>query len=288
MQMISGTIKSAVKLDVLLGKWEQKKETKDWRKDPNLTDQEKMLCQFREDLINMREGNRLEEISSKIRSGQDLTSEEIEYLQKECPQLYRDYVEIKNEKEAYERKLKNCETKEEVDRLKVNQMGQYVAQAKKTFNNPNIPLSEKYRIACKILGKISGISEVEAEFKASAAYKELESEQDIRRREHAEAEASEELAKELGESETENVVEEGGETADEESTGEDGEGISGGATTEKGTITDTEATDLPSDTEGVINLVADLWNAQRPVGGGAAYIDAGEILGDIEKPKKES
>ncbi len=259
MQMISGTIKSAVKLDVLLGKWEQKKETKDWRKDPNLTGEEKMLCQFREDLTKMRESNRLEEISSKMRSGQDLSSDEIQYLQKEYPQLYRDYVEMKNEKEAYERKLKNCETKEEVDRLKVNQMGQYVAQAKKTFNNPNIPLSEKYRIACKILGKISGISEVEAEFKASAAYKDLESEQDIRRRERAEDEASEELAKELGESETEVVREES-----------------------------EEKTDLPSDTESVINLVADLWNAQRPVGGGAEYIDAGEILDNIEKTENES
>lgn len=279
MQMISGTIKSAVKLDVLLGKWEQKKETKDWRKDPNLTGEEKMLCQFREDLTNMRESNRLEEISSKMRSGQDLSSDEIQYLQKEYPQLYRDYVEIQNEKEAYERKLKNCETKEEVDRLKVNQMGQYVAQAKKTFNNPNIPLSEKYRIACKILGKISGISEVEAEFKASAAYKDLESEQDIRRRERAEAEASEEIVKELGESEEENVVAEGDDAADEESVG--------GVSDEKITFIESEKKALSNNTESVVNLIADLWNAQRPAGEGAAYIDAGEILGDIEKRNHE-
>lgn len=251
MQMISGTIKSAVKLDVLLGKWEQKKETGDWRKDPSLTGDEKMLCQFKEDIANMREGNKTEEIASKVYSGQRLSSEELDYLQKNCPELYRDYKEIQNEREAYESKLKQCETKEEVERLKTNQMNSYAATAKKTFNNPHIPLGEKYRIARKLLGKITGIVEEEAEFKASLKYKKLESEHDIRRRESAEAEATEELAKELGEDEK--IPEEKAET-DESASQE-----------------------FSADPEGVIRLVAELWNAQRPVGEGAAYIDAGDI-----------
>lgn len=246
MQMISGTIKSAVKLDAMMGKWEQKKQNNDWRKDPNLTGEEKMLCQFREDIADMREGNKTEEIASKVYSGQRLTTEEMEYLQKNCPELYKDYVEIRNEREGYERKLKNCETKEEVERLKTNQMNQYAATAKKTFNNPNIPLGEKYRIARKLLGKISGVLEAEAEFKTSKEYKDLESEHEIGRRENAETELSEEVAKELGES------------------------------------------DAGEEMQDVVNLIADLWNAQRPVGGGAGYIDAGKILGEIEKTKSES
>lgn len=264
MQMISGTIKSAVKLDVLMGKWEEKKINKDWRKDSSLTGEEKMLCQFQEDLANMREGNKTEEIASKVYSGQRLSTEELEYLQKECPELYKDYVEIRNEREGYERKLKSCKTKEEVDRLKTNQMNQYAATAKKTFNNPNIPLGEKYRIARKLLAKITGVIEVEAEFKSSKQYKDLESEHELRRREHAQVEAGEEIAKELGErEEIESPEEPGGE--------------------ETGNV-DAE---LPSDPEAVVNLIADLWNGQRPVGVGAAYIDAGEVLEDVRKTENE-
>lgn len=266
MLMISGTIKSAVKLDVLLGKWEQKKENNDWHRDNTLTGEEKLICQFKDELATMRENKRAEEISAKVRNGQDLSPDEIAYLQRERPQVYRDYLEIKNEKEAYERKLKKCETKEEVDRLKVEQLSQYAAQAKKIMNNPNVPLSAKQSCAMKILGKISAISEKEAEFKMSAAYRNLESEEDIRRREAAESEIAEEITEELGE------TEEDGEAAD-------GEGAEMPA--------DSAKNNLPFDTEGVVKLVAELWNAQRPVGGGAVYIDAGEVLSDMNKKKSE-
>lgn len=262
MQMISGTIKSAVKLDALMGKWEEKKANKDWRKDSSLTGEEKMICQFQEDLANMREGNKTEEIASKVYSGQRLSTEELEYLQRECPELYKDYMEIRNEREGYERKLKNCKTKEEVDRVKTNQMSQYAATAKKTFNNPNIPLGEKYRIARKLLAKITGVVEAEAEFKATKQYKDLESEHEIRRREHEQAEKGEEIAEKLGESDEPEVTSEMPED-------------------QLGNV-DTE---LPSDEEGVVNLIADMWNEQRPVGVGAACMDAGEILEGIKKTK---
>ena len=260
MQMISGTIKSAVKLDVLMGKWEEKKVKNDWRKDSSLTGEEKMLCQFQEDLADMREGNKTEEIASKVYSGQRLSTEELEYLQRECPELYKDYMEIRGEREGYERKLKNCKTKEEVDRLKTNQMSQYAATAKKTFNNPNIPLGEKYRIARKLLAKITGVIEVEAEFKASKQYKDLESEHEIRRREQAQAEKGEEITKELGDSEVPEEMQ--------------------GTSPEQGEKVDDK---LPSDPEGVVNLIADLWNEQRPIGVGAVYMDVNEVLGDIRE-----
>lgn len=265
MLMISGTIKSAVKLDALLGKWEQKKENNDWKRDNTLTGEEKLICQFKDELATMRENKRAEEISAKVRNGQDLSPDEIAYLQRERPQVYRDYLEIKNEKEAYERKLKKCETKEEVDRLKVEQLSQYAAQAKKIMNNPNVPLSEKQACAMKILDKISAISEKEAEFKMSAAYRNLESEEDIRRREATESEIAEEITEELGEME------------------EDGEAAEG----ETEVPATSAENNLPSDTEGVVKLVAELWNAQRPVGGGAVYIDAGEFLSDMNKEKSE-
>ena len=262
--MISGTIKSAVKLDVLMGKWEEKKINKDWRTDPSLSPEQRMVNQFQEDIANMHEGNKTEEIASKVYSGQRLSTEELDYLQKECPELYKDYIEIRNEREGYERKLKNCKTKEEVDRVKTDQMNQYAATAKKTFNNPNIPLGEKYRIARKLLAKITGVVEAEAEFKASKQYKDLESEHEIRRREHEEVQKGEEIAKELGENETVSEQEE-----------------------QVYAETGTAENELTSDAEGLVNLIADLWNEQRPIGVGAGYIDAGEVCEEIKKIENE-
>ncbi len=282
MQMISGTIKSAVQLDVLLGKWEDKKENNDWCKDTSLTMEQRTVKRFQEDLENVQKNKKMQEISSKVMSGQRLSSEELDYLQKNNPQLYSDYKEIQGEREAYERKLKNCKTKEEVDRLKTNQMNQYAATAKKTFNNPNIPLSEKYRIACKILGKIAGISEEEAEFKCSAQYKDLESETDIRRREHAKVQAEEEIAKELGEKEDEGVETESAEIQNTEI-----QNTEIGNTETGNTETGITPEPLPVDTESTVTLIADLWNAQRPIGEGAQLIDAQRIINDIKQKDNE-
>ena len=53
----------------------------------------------------MRESKKLSDISTKLKAGSSLTSEEIEYLQRNNPELYKEYEEIQNEKKAYEREL---------------------------------------------------------------------------------------------------------------------------------------------------------------------------------------
>ena len=45
-------------------------------------------------------------------------------------------MEIKREREAYKHALKNCKTKDEVERLNTNKMNQFLSQAKTISSNP--------------------------------------------------------------------------------------------------------------------------------------------------------
>lgn len=175
MLIITGTIRNAVKLADLDSKWEQKKkDTKALAK--NLDPEARQLIQYQEDIRQIREGNQLSSIKTKLISGGELTLEEIDYLKKKNPQLYKEYQDAKAEKEAYKRQLKNCKTKEDVDRVKLTKMQGYMAQAKSITNNPNIPKGQKLGMLQRILMKTSFIQKGHMEFINSGQYSSLPTE----------------------------------------------------------------------------------------------------------------
>lgn len=209
--IIAGTVRNAVELEWLDSKWQQKKESgKIFQKE--LTPEERMLNLFQEDIQKMRENNDMASVRSKLKSGEALTAEEIAYIQKNAPELYREYQEIKAEKEAYERQLRNCRTKEEVERVKINKVNGILSQARSVLNNPNIPKSAKLGLAEKFLMKTTGIEKVHQEFVKSGKYAELPTEEEVaeERREKAEAvrDAAEALAPEETKSEEKTGAEE--------------------------------------------------------------------------------
>ena len=156
----------------------------------------------------MQENNEMSAISSKLKSGSELSPAEIEYLQKNSPELYKEYLEIQAEKKAYEDQLKNCKTKEEVDRLKINKMNGILAQAKSVLNNPNIPKGKKLEMAEKFLMKASGIQDVHMKFVESGRYAELPTEEEVAEAKKDEAETSKKVAEALAPEEQENVQKE--------------------------------------------------------------------------------
>lgn len=176
---ITGTIRSAVKLAELDNKWQQKKQKGGKAFEKDLDPQTRQIMQFQEDIKRMRENRDLSSITSKLKSGGGLTPDEIEYLQKNNPEMYREYMEIKNEKEAYERRLKSCRTKEDVEKLKITKMGSFMAEAKSVMNNPNIPEIKKLTLAEKILKKTMGIQKIHMDFVISNQYQELPDEEEL-------------------------------------------------------------------------------------------------------------
>lgn len=180
--VITGTIQNAVKLNMLTQKWEQKKDSgnvlskQERNERANWTPEQRQLNEYQEQLKEAKEGNKRTEIANKISSGQKLTPEEEEYMASYDPQGLADYKQTQNERKAYEEKLKNCKTKDEVQKLKTTTLGNHLASLKKIINNPVIPLSEKLKKAQQILGKTKNIQAAEEEFIESGKYSELPTE----------------------------------------------------------------------------------------------------------------
>ena len=74
-------------------------------------------------------------------SGGSLSPEEISYLEKNDPVALKKYRETKEEKESYKEKLRQCKTKEEVDRVKLQKLGELESSLSSIVNDPAIPKS---------------------------------------------------------------------------------------------------------------------------------------------------
>lgn len=178
-RMRTGTIRNQVKLQVMEYKWQQKKENIGQKKREEMTPQERMLQNFQEQAEEIQKSRENAKISAKIKSGGTLTPEEEQYLKQNNPGALKEYEEIKKERESYERQLENCRTKEETERLKLQKMGSFLAQAKSISNNPYIPEGKKAALLGKILAQVTNVAQAHEEFVRSAAYQNLPSEEEL-------------------------------------------------------------------------------------------------------------
>ena len=187
--MISGTIYNAGKMLEMTQKWEQKKSSGNIMKKEakELSPEEQQLKMYQEQLEKEREGNEYSAIYAKIQSGQELSPAEEDKLRAKDPKMYMEYKADRMEQEAYERRLKNCKTKEEAERLHVNRMNGKLSELKSIVNNPNIPKSEKLKEAQRILGDTTKTAQVYHTFTKSAEFKKLPTEEEIMEAKQAEA-----------------------------------------------------------------------------------------------------
>ncbi len=176
---VIGTVHNAVKLAKLDREWQQKKEKEEKKKLVEMTPQERELHRYQEDLAKMRESNQMSGIDAKVKSGADLSPEELKYLKEKKPEAYREYQELKQEQEAYKEKLKSCRTKDEVDELKFTKLGEFMSSAKKISSNPNIPKAKKLALMEKLLKRAAGIEKIHIEFTKTVQYQELPTEEEL-------------------------------------------------------------------------------------------------------------
>lgn len=280
-----GTVRNTVKLAEADMKWQQKKSSGKLKKNQEMTPEMRMLEKYKEQAAEMREQRQMAGIEAKIKSGEALTPEEIEYLKKKKPEAYRDYEEIQREKQAYEKELKSCKTKDDVEKLKLEKMGSFMAQAKSVSNNPNIPKGKKLALMEKILAKANGIQKVYLAFTKTAQYQQMPTEEELaeeekeqNERQHPLEGAEEGSLPEIGEAE-ENALPELGE-AEEGSLPELGE------TVEESSLPglrEAEGTVLPglgggekspavSSYEEVRQEVTSFITQNRPIGYGMEYL----------------
>lgn len=204
---MAGTIKRSVRMAALDQKWQQKKNSfgQDKKKLTEMTAEERQLQDFREQAEQMRKSQKHANIDAKLAAGEELTPEEIEYLRQNNPQALKDYEDIQKERESYKRALRNCRTKEEVERLKYTKMGQFMAEAKKISSNACIPKGKKVALLKRILQQATAVEDEHREFLKTSRYASLPTEEEAREAEKAEKEQCE--AETTGADETENTEE---------------------------------------------------------------------------------
>lgn len=117
-----------------------------------------------------------QQIDVKMRSGKRLTAAEMDYLKEHDPQTYQKAKQIEMEREAYERELKQCKTKEEVQRVKFNHAAAAMATVKNVESDSSIPEGQKLGLIMQELMKVNALGETERAFIQSGEYRSLPSE----------------------------------------------------------------------------------------------------------------
>ncbi len=197
--ILSGTIASTVQLQMLNNKWMQKKESgnvlskQELNERSTWTSEQFMIADFQDQLEHNRETQKRQKIDNKIMSGGSLSPEGISYLEKNDPVALKKYRETKEDKESYKEKLRQCKTKEEVDRVKLQKLGELESSLSSVVNDPTIPKSAKLAKAQEILAKTNNIEAAHLEFVKSADYQSMPTDDEKKEQDAADNDISDEI-----------------------------------------------------------------------------------------------
>lgn len=178
-------------------KWQKKKSSSDFTADGTTTMSDWVKKQAEEIREAQKDGSAKlsSQIRLKLNSGQKLTTEEMEYLKQNDPQTYQHVKNMEAEQASYERELKRCKTKDEVQRIKMVHTAASLSTVNEIKNNPNIPESKKLELIWKEHQKNKALEEVTREFVESGKYAQLPTEEE---KEKAEKDLKEAKDAELG------------------------------------------------------------------------------------------
>ena len=170
--ILSGTIASTVQLQMLNNKWMQKKESgnvlskQELNERSTWTSEQFMIADFQDQLEHNRETQKRQKIDNKIMSGGSLSPKE---------------------------KLRQCKTKEEVDRVKLQKLGELESSLSSVVNDPTIPKSAKLAKAQEILAKTNNIEAAHLEFVKSADYQSMPTDDEKKEQDAADNDISDEI-----------------------------------------------------------------------------------------------
>ncbi len=170
---LSGYVKN-IKLEI---KWNRKKETNDFQSQSKKSELQRKNEMFKASYMQQRENNKEDEtlntINNKIAAGTDLTPNEMKYLKNKNPIMYQKLMAAETEKKNYEKELKKCQTKEEVEKLKMSKVSSAISSINAVKNNPNIPESTKLSVAQSEMKRLQDLEKVADKFEKSSQYSKL-------------------------------------------------------------------------------------------------------------------
>lgn len=203
-------------------KWQKRKETNDFTADGSMH-MEPWRQQAEEIRKSSADGSAkmANQIDLKLGSGQKLTAEEMEYLKKHDPQTYQRVKQIEAEQESYEKELKRCKTKDEVQRVRMAHTASSLNAVNSIKNNPVIPEEKKLELIMQEHRKHMALEESTREFVESGRYaklpteeERLKAEKDLKEAEKAELrrDGEDEEVKETDGDDAQEIVDAGAET----------------------------------------------------------------------------
>lgn len=169
-----GSLQNYLKTTKLNIKWKQRQDdiiAKAKERDPKIAD----LLRTSQD---MTKSNAIQGIDAKLKSGKKLSPQEMDYLREHSPELYKKAVEVTREREAYERELKQCKTKEAVQKLNMRYSQAFLNEVKTINGNANIPKAKKLELLDQITRRSMAIIDSHTTFIQSKEYAQLPSEDD--------------------------------------------------------------------------------------------------------------
>ena len=159
-------------------KWQKKKADNDFTADGSTKLTDPTARQAEE--IRKAQADGTAKLSSQIRTklatGKKLTQEEMTYLEKHDPQMYQKVKAIEAEQKSYEKKLKSCKTKEEVQQVRTERVAASLSVVNNVKNNPAIPEGAKLGLMWQELQKNMAVEETVRKFVESGQYAQLPTE----------------------------------------------------------------------------------------------------------------
>lgn len=196
-----GSLSGYVKNMKLQTKWNHKKETNDFESQSKKSELQRKNEAFKASYMKQREENKSDEtlnkINNKIASGAELTANEMKYLQNKNPILYQKLIANEAEKKNYEKELKKCKTKDEVEKLKTSKVAKSMSAISAVKSNPNIPEATKLAVAQGEMNRLQELEKVAHKFEKSGEYAKLPTDAEKRKAEADLAEAKRNEAKKL-------------------------------------------------------------------------------------------
>ena len=201
-----GSVSTTVKFKEMSFNWELKKDNINQKEK---TDVEKFMETFLPDIEEQQKNSEISSIDTKLKSGQELSDAELEYLKENCPDLYKEAMDIKHEREAYEAELRACKTKEEVERLRENKIQGYLSQIN-SIKGSSMPKAAKTSALLKIAMRINAISNEHMQFISTNDYAELpeidEKDEKVKKEERTEIEENSDYVSSPATDENGNII----------------------------------------------------------------------------------
>lgn len=200
-----GSVNNYIKNMGMQQNWNRKQQTGSFQPDGAKTIGEwveKQKQSINEAKKEPKEDKLLNDIKNKLSSGNRLLSSELEYLQKNDFETYKQARAAETERNIYERELRMCRTKEDVQKYKLAHTARALENVKSAMNSGGAK-EDKLEAVMGEQKKMSAINAAEKDFVKSGEYSKLPSqaeklkvERDLRRAKKEESRAAAEKKKE--------------------------------------------------------------------------------------------